>query len=290
MPKLTILPCLDSPALASQRKQELTISREQSASLGTSAVQIAKQGWYINSKSEKVDIHSQVQDCLSKKISIPPIFDLPKPPPQFDETRVQVTNETTLQAGHRLPGYKVLALNFANGVSAGGGFLHGARAQEECLCRSSSLFLTLFDDPMYAAHAVRALPDSTDWAILSPDVPIFRSDNGTPLDTPYILSFLTCAAPYAPIVGKKESATMMKSRIHRVLDIARAYDYDTLVLGAWGCGAFGNDPDATAKDFKDSLSGEFAGAFSQIVFAITDWSPERRLLGTFRDVFSAQGE
>jgi len=58
------------------------------------------------------------------------------------------------------------------------------------------------------------------------------------------------------------------------------------VLGAWGCGAFENDPHRTARDFRQALEHDFGGAFSDIVFAITDWSPERKFLGPFRDVFA----
>jgi uncharacterized protein (TIGR02452 family) len=71
-----------------------------------------------------------------------------------------------------------------------------------------------------------------------------------------------------------------------VLVIGRAFGYSMLVLGAWGCGAFGNDPHHTAADFRNALENEFRGAFSDIVFAITDWSLERRFLGPFRDVFA----
>jgi uncharacterized protein (TIGR02452 family) len=284
---MTILPCLDSDYLASQRRKELSISRDQAEWLGKSAVQISRDGFYINLKNEKKNIAILVQEACSKKISIPPEMILPKSSAHYDETKLQISNETTLQAGHRLlaNGNKVLALNFANGKSPGGGFLHGALAQEECLCRSSSLYLTLLGDPMYASHAKRPEPDSTEWAILSPDVPVFRSDDGTFLDQTYLLSFLTCAAPYAPTIGQKESANMMKHRIHRVLDIARAYGYDSLVLGAWGCGAFGNDPKQTAQDFYNAIEVDFAGAFKEIIFAITDWSPERKYLGAFRDIF-----
>ena len=71
-----------------------------------------------------------------------------------------------------------------------------------------------------------------------------------------------------------------------MLDIARAYGYFALVLGAWGCGAFKNDPERTAADFRRALEGEFAEAFSDVVFAVTDWSPKRRFLGPFRDTFA----
>ena len=77
----------------------------------------------------------------------------------------------------------------------------------------------------------------------------------------------------------------MQKRIHRVLAIAYAYGHDALVLGAWGCGAFGNDPARTAADFRTALETDFAGAFASVVFAVTDWSAERRMLGPFKDAF-----
>jgi len=223
------------------------------------------------------------------RISIPPELKLPGGAGSyFHRTIVQVSNETTLGAGKRLVdrGLRPLALNFANGVHPGGGFLAGARAQEEVLCRSSALYATILGDPMYDSHRRRPRPDSTDWAILSPDVPVFREDNGRTLEHPWLLSFITCAAPYAPGVGQPEAGNLLQCRIKRVLEIARAYDYVTVVLGAWGCGAFENDPTRTAKDFRLALEGDFRGAFSEVVFAITDWSADRRFLGPFRDVFA----
>jgi uncharacterized protein (TIGR02452 family) len=215
----------------------------------------------------------------------------PLPAPRWPSTRVQVANQTTLVAASGLSeqGERVLALNFANGIQPGGGFLHGARAQEEVLCRSSALYATLHGDPMYTAHRQRPLPDSTDWTILSPEVPVFRADDGTPLDAPWSLSVLTCAAPYAPAVGQPRAGDLLQQRIARILAIARAHDYTALVLGAWGCGAFHNDPHRTAADFHDALSTQ-AGAFARVVFAIADWSPERRFLGAFAARFAGVGE
>jgi len=75
-----------------------------------------------------------------------------------------------------------------------------------------------------------------------------------------------------------------------VLAIARSYGHAVLVLGAWGCGAFANDPRRTVRDFRQVLEYDFRGAFAHIVFAITDWSPERRFLGPFREVFAAHDQ
>jgi uncharacterized protein (TIGR02452 family) len=289
MNQLTILPCLDNDEMAASRKHELSMLHHAAEALGRSAVEAADRGRYVAESGKEVFWKSAVEFTKSAKLSIPPELDLPRSAGvSFPRTIVQVSNETTLGAGKRLVdrGLRPLALNFANGVNPGGGFLTGARAQEEVLCRSSALFPTILGDPMYESHRRRPRPDSTDWAILSPDVPVFREDNGRALEQPWLSSFITCAAPYAPGVGQPESGSLLQCRIHRVLEIARAYGYVTLVLGAWGCGAFQNDPARTAKDFHSALECDFCGAFDEVVFAITDWSSDRRYLGPFRDVFA----
>jgi uncharacterized protein (TIGR02452 family) len=256
-------------------------------------VTAAREGRYVTKAGREVVWRDAVEAAGAAKRSIPPDAALPRADCSiFPETRVQVTNETTLGASQRLValGLRPLALNFANGVQPGGGFLGGARAQEEVLCRSSALYQTLIDDPMYEEHRKRPLPDSTDWAIYSPDVPVFRMDDGRELPHPWLLSFITCAAPYAPGVGQPAAGDLLKKRIHRVLTIARAYGHTALVLGAWGCGAFENDLHRTATDFRQALETDHRGAFSDIVFAITDWSPERAFLGPFCEVFAANRE
>ena len=275
--------------MAASRRQELNICRDVAAALGRSAVEAAREGLYVTKVGQKVFWRDVVEAACAFKLSIDPDVTLPSNERiAITETRVQVTNETTLGASLRLVerGLRPLALNFANGIHPGGGFLGGARAQEEVLCRSSALYQTLVDDPMYEEHRKRQLPDSTDWAIYSPDVPVFRMDNGTELQHPWLLSFITCAAPYAPVIGQPQSGDLLQKRIHRVLAIARAYGHSTLVLGAWGCGAFANDPHRAAIDFRQALENDYSGAFSEIVFAITDWSLERKFLGPFRDVFA----
>ena len=292
MNPLLLLPCLDSDERAARCREVLLIPRDRAAELGRTAVAAAETGAYRNAAGRLVDWGDAVAIACAAKRSLPPEAQLPDAgPARFPQTRVQVANETTLMAARRLTdaGERVLALNFANGIHPGGGFLDGARAQEEVLCRSSALYATLERDPMYAAHRQRPQPDSTDWAILSPDVPVFRDDDGTALDTPWTLSILTCAAPYAPDLGQPRSGDLLEARIGRVLAIAHAYGYSALVLGAWGCGAFGNDPERTARDFKTELA-EQARAFADVVFAISDWSPERRYLGPFRDLLASGSE
>ena len=240
-----ILFCLDSVEMSTSRRQELDIPRNVAATPGSSAVAAALEGQYVFGDGKKVDWSSYVQAANFAKVSIPPGVSLPsREYIPFPETRIQVTNETTLGASMRLvkSGLEPLALNFANGIHPGGGFLGGAKAQEEVLCRSSALYRTIIDDQMYIEHRQHSRSDSTDWAIYSPDVPVFRTDNGAELEQSWLLSFITCAAPYAPAIDQTESADLLQKRIHRVLEIANAYGHSSSVLGAWGYGTFANDP------------------------------------------------
>jgi uncharacterized protein (TIGR02452 family) len=166
-----------------------------------------RKGCYVTSAGQEVSWRDAVQATCAAKRSIDPDATLPSNERiLIHETKVQVTNETTLGASLRFVkrGLRPLALNFANGIHPGGGFLGGARAQEEVLCRSSALYETLVDDPMYKEHRKRPQPDSTDWAIYSPDVPFFRADDGTALQNFWLLSVITCAAPYAPSLANRD--------------------------------------------------------------------------------------
>jgi len=287
--RLEVRPCRDSPELAERCRKLSQIPREQAAALGQSALAVIAAGAYSNVAGQPVHWGAAVAAAVAAKRSLPAEAVLPQVGPVgFTVTQVQVVNESTLATARRLTATarRVLVLNFANGLHPGGGFQQGNRGQESLLCRSSALFATLSADPMYASHAARPLPDSTDWAILSPDVPVFRADDGTPLDQPWPLGILTCAAPYAPKLGQEAAADRMQTRIRRVLAIARAFGYTGLVLGAWGCGTYGNDPARIAAIFHEALK-EQAGAFQSVVFAIADWSPERRYLAPFRDLLAA---
>lgn len=289
---LEALPCRDDAVLARSRMKELDIGRERAAELGRTALAAVHEGRYRRDDGREVDWSAAVAAAVAARRSLPPNEPLPEHAAVVHPvTRVVVSNETTLGAARRLTeaGLRPLALNFANGVEPGGGFLRGALAQEETLCRSSALIATLDGDPMYHAHRRGARDVASDWAILSPDVPVFRQDDGAALERPWLLSFVTSAAPYAPTVGQPRSLELLRARILRVLGVARAFGYDTLVLGAWGCGAFANDPTRTAADFRAALEQEFAGSFREVVFAIADWSPQRRFLAPFRDAFAGSG-
>jgi uncharacterized protein (TIGR02452 family) len=286
--RTVFVPVVDSEALSDARRRELSIGRDEAVELALSCVKAQQDGYYEYHGKFRVDLSKMMLASISGKISIPPDATLPTPPSSPEakvesNMRIEVSNETTLAAGRRLvdEGCDPLALNFASGSHPGGGFLRGAVAQEESLCRSSGLFGTIDGDDMYK----RRVRGSTNWVILSPKVPVFRNDSGANLPEPWTLHFATCAAPHASMVGDETAKEIMRGRIRRLLEVARAYGYRSLVLGAWGCGAFRNDPLETARSFRMALlDEEFYGAFDRVVFAVTDWSPNRQFLGPFRDV------
>jgi uncharacterized protein (TIGR02452 family) len=205
--------------------------------------------------------------------------------------RIEVTGETTTEAGRRLVQAegveRVLALNFASATRPGGGFLSGARAQEEDLARSSALYACLRDQHVYY-DANRDAPSSlyTDHLIFSPGVPFFRDGRLRLLEAPFALTILTAPAPNAGVVRERDPALapqlaeVLAARIVKLLAVAAVNGYRCLLLGAWGCGVFRNDPDAVAAAFANALAEpRFTGAFDRVVFAVFD--PGGRNLGAF---------
>ncbi|MEV5806471.1 TIGR02452 family protein [Streptomyces parvulus] len=217
----------------------------------------------------------------------------PVPPGAFTPVRTvfEVTGESSLEAARRLGG-EVAVLNFASARNPGGGYLNGAQAQEEALCRASALHTCLLRAPgFYDHHRAHRDPFYTDRVIHSPAVPVFRDDRGRLLDEPFTAGFLTSAAPNAGVVLRTaperaaELPAALAGRAERVLETAAAHGYRRLVLGAWGCGVFRNDPAQVAGAFRALLGpgGRFASAFERVAFGILDRTPG----ATVRDAFAA---
>ncbi|GAA3894340.1 TIGR02452 family protein [Streptomyces gulbargensis] len=222
---------------------------------------------------------------------------VPVNPDTDRRTTLEVTAESSLAAARRMltddPGRRVAVLNFASARNPGGGYLNGAQAQEEALCRSSALYVTLLRAPAYYDHH-RAERDAfyTDRVIHSPRVPVFRDDRGALLPEPFTTGFLTSPAPNAGVVRRRNPEladripAALASRAERVLETAAAAGYRRLVLGAWGCGVFRNDPAEVAGAFKALLTGEgrFAGHFDEVVFGILDRAAGTPTLAAFQRV------
>ncbi|MFD3717910.1 TIGR02452 family protein [Streptomyces sp. NPDC058674] len=213
------------------------------------------------------------------------------PPPAAARTDVEVTGESSTVAARRLatdgadgPGAgPVAVLNFASARNPGGGYVRGAKAQEEALCRASALYETLLEAPeYYAVHRAERSTFYTDRVIHSPGVPVFRDDRGALLETPFRAGFLTSPAPNAGTIRRQEPERVeeipgaLLRRAGLVLEVAALHGYPRLVLGAWGCGVFRNDPAQVAEAFRILLSDRFANTFERVVFGILDRDPGPR--------------
>ncbi|HZF88558.1 TIGR02452 family protein [Streptomyces sp.] len=219
---------------------------------------------------------------------------VPVPPaPGTHTTLIEVTGESSLQAARRLgPGTAVL--DFASARNPGGGYLNGAQAQEEALCRASALYTCLLRAAeFYDHHRTHRDPFYTDRVVHAPAVPVFRDDRGRLLGEPFAAGFLAAAAPNAGVVRRTaphraaELPHALATRAERVLETAAAHGYRRLVLGAWGCGVFQNDPDQVAGAFHGLLGpgGRFADRFEHVVFAVLDRTRGAVVRETFARTF-----
>jgi uncharacterized protein (TIGR02452 family) len=280
------------------------MNRSRAAELGRETVRILEAGRYTAPSGAVVDISAEMRSAAAGTVTYAPGDWLPvgkavagdRPPV------TTVADETTLTAAARLVGRgrRVAALNFASAKNPGGGFLNGARAQEESLARCSGLYPCLVGSPMYEFHRARHDPLYSDSAVYSPDVPVIRGDDddGELLERPYPVSFITCPAPNAKVALERDPRCgpaiekAVRRRAARVLSVAAAHGHDTLVLGAWGCGVFGNDPALVAETFADLLirsSSPFRGVFAEVAFAVWDLSSDGHIIAPFEREFGGRG-
>jgi uncharacterized protein (TIGR02452 family) len=279
--------------------------RSQRAAIAKDTVNILDRGTYVSFTGQNVSIaaalrtavdgtrlysHADAIECL--------VVTEPAQAPS-DDIRIEVINATTLAASKALvdrdPSQRVVCLNFASAKNPGGGFLGGSQAQEESLARASGLYACLLAAPRYY-DANRACGTClyTDHMIYSPDVPVIRDDDGMLLETPYCVSMITAPAVNLGALvqndRKERSRTeeTMRRRIGRVLSVAVARGHRVIVLGAWGCGAFRNDPATVAPLFYEHLrpGASFHRLFQQVVFAVLDHSATEEIIGPFREQFA----
>ena len=234
------------------------------------------------------------------------------PPERVDKARVLVNKYKTLEyaylAHHEHPDAKITVHNFASATHPGGGVRKGSRAQEECLCRTTTLLPALETETnkkgYYDFHWNRHDARYTDTCIYTPGIVAVKTDDDLPrrLDRSdwMRIDVITCAAPNLralpsngmnPTTGKpiKMSDDVLQKlherRARQILSIAAANGTDILVLGAFGCGAFQNNPRVVAKAYASVLP-EFLHQFDAIVFAVYCAERERNNYVAFYNTLS----
>jgi uncharacterized protein (TIGR02452 family) len=275
-------------------------------SLALENERIISAGYYLNLRGARVELAADVAAACQDTRSYNPeqtqrvyndqaddAVDAPR-----HDTAFEVTGETSTNAGQRLVltegATDVALLNFASARNPGGGYLGGARAQEEDLCRSSALYTTLLEArDYYDAHRQNRDTRYSHRVVFSPNVPVHRDGATRLLDAPYQVSYLTSPAPNAGALARHEPSALseieglLTERAGRVLAVAAHHGVQTLVLGAWGCGVFRNDPATVAQVFRRHLAdgGVFAGRFARVVFAVYDTSSAKSTLAAFQETF-----
>lgn len=171
-----------------------------------------------------------------------------------------------------------VVMNFANAYHPGGGYLSGARAQEEALCRESTLYASISSSAarvMYDANLHSSSVVNTDYMLLSPCVEVFRDDDNNLLPSTRTTAVLTLAAPNLLYDPKVRGITMaelddyMVNRLYQFFLICFLHGYRTICTGAWGCGAFGHDAARVASYFHTVIYQKGMGKyFDSILFAV----------------------
>lgn len=166
-------------------------------------------------------------------------------------------------------GKRIAVMNFANRFGHGGGYLNGAMAQEEELCRVIP--------ELYTSISKIEYPFKEDSIIITPNAKIMRNNLDYSLfcDRKYYpVSVVTAAAPNLRHEAYDEDR-ITRTLENMYLSIYRFLpDTDTLILGAWGCGAFGNDPDKMSR-IMNRMNLMYGGGFKNVVFAVPDIGPNK---------------
>ena len=205
--------------------------------------------------------------------------------------KVVISKKRSYEAAKEYKDMRVAVHNFASASNPGGGVVRGSGAQEECLCRCSTLYFDLdvkeMWDGFYNPHRAAADPIHNDDLIYTPDVIVFKTDTSNPKLMPesewYKVDVVTCAAPnlksnptniFNPgdgnkqvIVKDNELLAIHEKRLRRILDVAANNGVEAIILGAFGCGAFKNKPEVVALAAKNVIK-DYLHAFKVIEYAV----------------------
>ncbi len=274
---------------------------------------IMKQGYYVVSGGKKVEIKEELEHSVTASRLIAPkegqkLLEVYETGYQKEksgdekgdssvktEWKSRVENLSTVDAIFKLvqEGKKNIGvLNFASAKNPGGGFLNGAMAQEESLAASSILYETLVaHEEYYRVNRANSSMMYTDYGIYSPDVVFFRDGRFALVEEPVKASVLTLpAVNMGQVILKGEDVGQAEQVMFRRMKLALAIFADqgvkNLVLGAYGCGVFRNEPRKVAMWWKELLDGEMGSLFDSVFYAVLDRSRNQKsCIGAFEACF-----
>lgn len=254
-------------------------------------IDIINKGFYINKNRKKILLKDKINDAVSNTelFELEDIFNTTTSKNKLKN--IKVINSSTIDSVIDIRAQDkeshIVILNFASAKHPGGGFLRGSIAQEESIARSSTMYPCLLtkEKEFYNYNLAIANPLYTDKMIYSPNVLIIKNNKGEVLDEPVECSIITSPAVNATIakergISNKEIDTAMKKRIEKIIELAIIKKADILILGAFGCGVFGNDVDEVAKIFYKTLNDRYEDLKDmEICFSIYD--KDNKILNKF---------
>ena len=262
--------------------------RRQLADVFQQTIDIVQEGSYTSESGEEVTLLDNEPMLKGSRFYTKPL-DASSVPTLSEEckTKIIVRNDDSIHCGHslQLEGYNPVVLNLASRRNPGGGVKNGSRAQEESLFRSTNLFLSMY---RYAEYAEDYGLEKSSFqypmpvrfgGIYVPKATVFRAgakDDFALLDTPYYMSFVAVAAINHPELDAdgnicQEDANLTKNKMRTMLRIGLLNGHDSIVLGAFGCGAFHNPPKHIARLFHEVIDEkEFKDKYKLIAFAILE--------------------
>lgn len=237
----------------------------------------------------------------------------PLPKQKFKHTKISVVRRRSLDMAismqHKHLELRIAVHNFASATNPGGGVRHGSRAQEESLCRCTTLYPVLNTQEnwnrFYTVNRQRSDPRYDDACIYTPEIIVCKSDTDHPSRLPRdkwdLVDVITIAAPnlrerpnntYNPgndeaiRVTDEELFSLQESRLRHMFTVVAHHGADIFVTGAFGCGAFKNKPAVVAQAYKKILA-DFDGYFKEVVFAIYCTAKEMENFDAFKKIFDA---
>lgn len=217
------------------------------------------------------------------------------PTPRYTSpAQIIVSPKRTFEAVRQYRNKKVCVLNFASAVNPGGGVEKGSSAQEEVLCRCSTLTPCLLssdaNNRFYGPHRAYKNPIHNDDCIYTPHVYVIRDDTTEqllPEEEWYSVDVISCAAPNLrngiPCTTE-ELKMLLENRIERIMTLAAQHEIEVLILGAFGCGVFRCPPELVAEVMR-SVAEKYRYHFRAIEFAVYCRTEDNSNYKVFRDVF-----
>lgn len=261
-----------------------TIEKNRLKGIAAQTVEICRSGVYQNSKGVSIDISNDIQLSLQNTQLYLPDFAYSQNLPQNPHHTpiIEIINETTISACRRavktLGISETATLVFASARNMCGGFLKGAKGQEESCAYSTTLYQSVSSEackPYYEYHNANPHPMYTDRIIYTPNIVILRNDDYEILDEPCKANFIVCPAANFGSVQKfypddvPNVPSVMLDRIRKIIQVAIIKHNRCIILGAFGCGVFRNDPHVISQCFAKVLNEEgYSGYFDRIIFAI----------------------